>query len=121
LHGGLPCISPTGRPALNSAIANDVRADMIFAQQTYVPGRPGDVLWGISTSGNSANVVHAFHAARRRGLRTPALTGVGGGKLAKLADVVVCAPAATVVEIQEFHLPISHALCSALEDRFFPQ
>jgi len=119
LQGGLPCVALTSHPALNLAIANDVRADMAFAQQTYALGRPGDLLWGISTSGNSANVFHAFEVARVIGLRTLALTGAGGGKLKTLADAMICVPASTVVEIQELHLPVYHCLCAALEERFF--
>lgn len=119
LQEGLPCVALTGHPALSQAIANDIRGDMVFAQQTYVIGQPGDGFMGISTSGNSANVIHALHVARARGLRTLVLTGQSGGTLGSLADVAIRVPAATVVEIQEFHLPVYHALCAALEERFF--
>ena len=104
---------------MNFAIANDVRADVIFAQQVYVLGRVGDVVWGLSTSGNSSNVVNAFRVARILGLHTLALTGQTGGKLAPLADVAICVPATTTVAVQELHLPVYHALCAALEVRFF--
>ena len=119
LQGGLPCVALTGHTALNFAVANDVRADTVFAQQVVALGRPGDVLCGISTSGNAANVVNAFRAARAFGLRTLALTGQGGGKLAPLADVAVRVPATATVTVQELHLPVYHALCAALEERFF--
>jgi D-sedoheptulose 7-phosphate isomerase len=119
LQGGLPCVALTGHPALNMAISNDIRGDMAFAQQTHALGRPGDTLWGISTSGNSANVVHAFHVARAREIHTLALTGESGGKLKGLASVAIQVPASTVVEIQELHLPVYHTLCAALEERFF--
>lgn len=119
LQGGLPCAALTAHTALNFAIANDVRADVIFAQQVYVLGRAGDVVWGLSTSGNASNVVHAFRVARLLGLRTLALTGQTGGKLAPLADVAICVPATATVAVQELHLPVYHALCAALEERFF--
>lgn len=119
LQGGLPAISLTGHPALALAIANDVRADIVFAQQVLALGRPGDVVLGLSTSGNARNVINAFHTARALGLRTVLLTGCSGGKLAPLADVAIRVPATTVVEIQELHLPVYHALCAALEELFF--
>jgi D-sedoheptulose 7-phosphate isomerase len=119
LQGGLPCVALTGHTALNFAIANDMRADVIFAQQVYALGRPGDVLWGLSTSGNAGNVVTAFRVARVLGVRTLALTGQGGGVLGPLADVVVRVPATATPEVQELHLPIYHALCAALEEHFF--
>jgi D-sedoheptulose 7-phosphate isomerase len=120
LQGALPAIALTGHLALATAIANDTRADMVFAQQVYGLGKPGDTLLGISTSGNARNVAHAFHVAKACGLHTVALTGRAGGVLATLADVAVCAPADTVVAIQELHLPIYHAWCIALEAHFFP-
>ena len=119
LQGGLPCMALTSHTALNFAIANDVRADTIFAQQVYVLGRAGDVVWGLSTSGNASNVVNAFLVARSLGLRTLALTGQSGGKLAPLADVAVRVPATATPDVQELHLPIYHALCAALEEHFF--
>ena len=119
LQGGLPCVALTGHIALNFAIANDVRADVAFAQQVYTLGRAGDVLWGLSTSGNSRNVVHAFHVARVLGVRTLALTGQGGGLLGQIADVAVRVPATTTVAIQELHLPVYHTLCEALEAHFW--
>ena len=119
LQGGLPAVSLTGHPALALAIANDIHADIVFAQQVQALGRPGDVVLGISTSGNARNVINAFHTARALGLRTVLLTGSSGGKLAPLADVAIRVPATTVVDIQELHLPVYHALCAALEDLFF--
>lgn len=119
LQMGLPCVAMTGHTALNFAVANDVCADVVFAQQVVALGCAGDVLWGISTSGNAANVVNAFRVARAFGLRTLALTGQGGGRLGPLADVAVRVPATATVDVQELHLPVYHALCSALEERFF--
>jgi D-sedoheptulose 7-phosphate isomerase len=119
LQRGLPCISLTGSPALATAIANDMDPVLVFAQQTLVLGRPGDCLLGISTSGNAASVVAAFQVARALGLRTIAVTGREGGASAPLADVAVRVPADRTHEVQELHLPVYHALCLALEERFF--
>lgn len=119
LQGALPAIPLTGQIALSTAVANDNRGDVGFAQQVYGLGQRGDALLALSTSGNSANVVHAFHVARLRGISTIILTGRSGGKLATLADASICVPADTTPEIQEFHLPIYHALCIALEAHFF--
>lgn len=120
LQGALPAISLVSQVSLTSAIANDTAADMIFAQQVYGLGKEGDALLGISTSGNSRNVVNAVAVAQAFGLKTVALTGRSGGKLAPLADVVIRVPADTVLEIQELHLPVYHWLCVALEEWFFP-
>lgn len=119
LQGGLPCISLVAHGALNFAIANDVCAEMIFAQQTHALGEAGDVLLGLSTSGNSANIINAALVARAKGMQTVVLTGERGGRLAAMADVVVKAPANTVTGIQELHLPIYHAICASLEREFF--
>jgi D-sedoheptulose 7-phosphate isomerase len=119
LQCGFPCVALTAHTALNTAVANDVSADLVFAQQAYVLGQAGDVLWGLSTSGNSRNVVNAFTVARAIGLRTLAFTGQGGGKLAQLADVAVRVPAVCTPDIQELHLPVYHALCAAVEAHFF--
>ena len=119
LQGGLPAIALGAHTALLTAVANDTNAEMIFAQQVYVLGNRGDVLLGISTSGNSLNVVRAVQVARHRGMHTVALTGRTGGRLARVADTAICVPADRVTEVQEFHLPVYHALCAALEARFF--
>lgn len=119
LQGALPAIALTSQIALSTAVTNDNRGDMAFAQQVYGLGRSGDVLLGISTSGNSQNVVNAFHVARLREVQTVALTGQNGGALAQIADFAIRVPATLVTEIQELHLPIYHALCVALEIAFF--
>ena len=119
LQGGLPAISLVSQTSLLSAIANDTAADMAYAQQMYVYGREGDVLIGISTSGNSANVVRAMQVARTLGLRTIGLTGRTGGKLKSLSDVCIRVPADDTTRIQERHLPIFHVLCAMLEEEFF--
>jgi D-sedoheptulose 7-phosphate isomerase len=120
LEGALPAIALTSHFSLTTAVANDCgRGDMAFAQQVYGLGKTGDVLLGISTSGNAGNVVNAFHVARLRGLTTILLTGRSGGALTPLADVAIRVPADHVVEIQELHLPVYHALALALEEHFF--
>ncbi|MHC4842009.1 MAG: D-sedoheptulose-7-phosphate isomerase, partial [Planctomycetota bacterium] len=82
-------------------------------------GRPGDVLVGISTSGNAANVRHAARVAKTLGIKVIALTGESGGKLASLCDLTIRAPSSVTHIVQEYHLPIYHALCIALERHFF--
>lgn len=115
LQRGVRALSLTTPDALNTAFANDVDADLIFAQQVYVYGRPGDVLMGLSTSGNSRNVIAALKVAKAFGLRTVGLTGSTGGAMASLCDVCIKAPAEKTHEIQELHLPVYHAICAAVE------
>ena len=121
LQGALPAISLVSQSGLISAFANDVASELIFAQQVYGYGRPGDVVLGISTSGNSANVIHALQVARALGLHTVGLTGSAGGKLKPLCDVAICVPASRVDIVQEWHLVVYHALCAAVEAAFFTQ
>ena len=120
LVGALPAVSLSSMNAALSAIANDSRWDLAFAQQVYGLGRRGDVLMAISTSGNSRNCINAAYVARAKGLRVIAMTGVSGGGLAALADVAICVPEHETFKIQELHLPVYHALCAAIEDAFFP-
>jgi len=119
LQGGLPAIALTAHSALMTAFANDVAPELVFAQQVHVYAQPGDVLLAISTSGNSTNVLHALRVARTRGVRTLGLTGQTGGQMAALCDVCIQVPSDRTPRIQERHLPIYHALCIALESRFF--
>jgi D-sedoheptulose 7-phosphate isomerase len=119
LQGGLPAISLVSQTSLLSAIANDTAADMVYAQQVYVYGQEGDALIGISTSGNSTNVIRAMQVARALGLRTIGLTGRTGGKVKPLCDVCIRVPANDTTLIQERHLPIFHVLCAMLEEAFF--
>ena len=120
LQGALPAISLVSQTSLLTAFANDVAADMIFAQQVYGYGRPGDGLLAISTSGNAANVVAAIQVAHVCGLRTVGLTGRSGGKLRKLCDIAICVPVDATTIIQEHHIAVYHALCTMLEEEFFP-
>lgn len=119
LQGALPAISLVSQTALMTALANDVAAEWVFAQQVWAYGRPGDAILGISTSGNSQNVLHAMRVAQFRGLKVIGLSGRDGGALRELCDVCIVAPREVTAEIQELHLPIYHALCGALEDFFF--
>jgi D-sedoheptulose 7-phosphate isomerase len=121
LQGALPAISLVSQAALISAFANDVAADMVFAQQVYGYGQPGDVLIGISTSGNSLNVINAIRVARTLGVKTIGLTGRTGGAMLSLCDVCIRVPSDQTYEIQERHLPIYHALCMVVEEEFFGQ
>ena len=119
LQGGLPAIALTGHAGLSTAYLNDVDGDLIFAQQTYGYGRPGDVLIGISTSGNAKNVMYAMTVAKALGMKTIGLTGKDGGALKREADVSVVVPETETFKIQELLLPVYHALCLMLEERFF--
>ena len=119
LQGGLPAIALTGHSALSTAYLNDVDGDLAFAQQTFGYGKPGDVFLGISTSGNSKNILYALAAAKASGLKTIGLTGRDGGILKEKADVAIVVPETETFKIQELHLPVYHALCLMLEERFF--
>lgn len=119
LQGALPAIALTGNISLSTAFANDAKPELVFAQQVMGYGRPGDVLLGISTSGNSKNVIYAAETAKAKGLVTIGLTGETGGRLKELCDICICAPSKVTYEIQEYHLPIYHALCIMIEEVFF--
>ena len=119
LQKGIRAISLVSGISLSTAIANDVLSELVYAQQIYALGRPGDVLWGISTSGNSRNVNCALVAAHACGVKTLGLTAGNGGRMAGLCDVELRVPTDSTPEAQEMHLPIYHALCAALEAEFF--
>ncbi len=119
LQGGLPAIALTGHNGLSTAFLNDVNGEMIYAQQLWGYGKPGDVFLGISTSGNSKNILYALAAAKAKGLKTVVLTGRDGGKLAKSADAAIIVPEQETYQIQELHLPVYHTLCLMLEEHFF--
>lgn len=99
-----------------TAIGNDYGFEQVFSRQVRGLGRAGDVLVGISTSGNSANIVSAFDAAREIGIHTVAMTGGGGGKMAAVADSLINAPSLSTPRIQELHIAIGHTICELLED-----
>jgi D-sedoheptulose 7-phosphate isomerase len=98
-----------------TAWSNDYDYASVFARQVEAHGRAGGVLWGLSTSGNSPNVVAAFEAAQSMGMKTVALTGESGGRLAAVADVLIDVPSRETPRIQELHLPIYHFICEAIE------
>ena len=120
LHGGLPALSLPSMIGFHTAFNNDNNPEFAFAQQVVAFGKANDVLWGISTSGNSRNVLHAVKTAKALGLKTIGLTGKNGGKLSQIADITIKAPADNVARIQELHLPIYHAICAFVEDKLFP-
>ena len=105
--------------ALTTAYINDVDGLGVFAQQLFGFGRKGDVFIGISTSGNSKNVMSATVVARALGIKVIGLTGAGGGELAEVADVTVRVPETETYIIQELHLPVYHCWCLMLEEKFF--
>lgn len=119
LEQGLMAIPLVAHEALTTAYINDVDGDGVFAQQLLGFGQAGDVFLGISTSGNSSNVMNATVLARALGIKVIGLTGESGGELATVADVTVRAPEKETYMIQELHLPIYHCWCLMLEDRFF--
>ncbi len=121
LQGALPAISLVSQTALATAFINDVTADMVFAQQVYGYARAPDVLIGISTSGNSRNVVNAIKVAGTLGVGTIGLTGKTGGVLKDCCDVAIVVPATTTARIQELHLPVYHTLCAMVEAEFFTE
>jgi len=119
LEGGLPVVSLTGHIAFSTAFQNDNTPALVFAQQVNAYGQAGDVLVVFSTSGNSKNCIYATICAKAKGLKVITLTGGTGGKLAPMSDVAVVVPAKETYQVQEFHLPVYHALCAMLEEEFF--
>lgn len=119
LQQGLPAISLTSNSALITAVANDTDPDLIFAQQVAGYGNSGDVLIGISTSGNSQNVVDAIITAKAKGMVVIALTGENGGKMRSYCDILINVPGTRTSFIQELHSPVYHALCLIVESSLF--
>lgn len=119
LEQGLMAIPLVAHEALTTAYINDVDALGVFAQQLYGFGRKGDVFLGISTSGNSKNIMSATVVAKALGIKVIGLTGSKGGELAEVADVAIKVPETETYMVQELHLPVYHCLCLMLEERFF--
>lgn len=119
LQGALPAISLTGHSSLQTAFMNDVVPELVFAQQVNGYGKEGDVFLGISTSGNSKNVLYAAVNAKAKGLKVIGLTGSKENKLMKYSDVCIRVPETETYKIQELHLPVYHCLCLMLEEKFF--
>ncbi|MFQ6778241.1 MAG: SIS domain-containing protein [Alphaproteobacteria bacterium] len=118
------------RPAMNSlsltvdtsnltAIGNDYGYDVVFSRQLQGVGQPGDVLIGLSTSGNSKNVVLAFEMAKEKEIKTVALVGAKGGIMRDMADIALCVPADTSAHIQEMHITVGHLICDLIEKEFY--
>lgn len=119
LQGALPAIALNGHPALSTAYQNDCKPLLCFAQQVNGYGNAGDVLFGISTSGNSKNVLYAAVTAKAKGMKVIGLTGQKESKLSGIADVCIMVPETETYMVQELHLPVYHALCLMLENMFF--
>lgn len=119
LQGSLPVIALTNNTALMTASLNDVDGNVMFAQQVNGYGNEGDVFLGISTSGNSRDIVYPTVVAKAKGLMTVALTGKNGGKLKGIADICIVVPEQETFKIQELHLPVYHALCLEIEEYFW--
>ena len=119
LQGALPAIALTGHSSLTTAFMNDSNPELIFAQQVNGYGKAGDVFLGISTSGNSRNILFAAVTAKSKGLKVIGLTGQKPNRLAQLADVCIQVTETETYKIQELHLPVYHCLCMMLEEHFF--
>jgi D-sedoheptulose 7-phosphate isomerase len=117
----LPAIALTANSSDLTAIGNDYGFERVFERQIEAHGRPGDLAIAFSTSGNSANVIAAVIEARKRGLRTLALTGRSGGKLADLSEFAIRVPSDQTPRIQELHITICHILCELVEASLYPQ
>jgi len=114
----LPAVSLTVNTSIITAIGNDFGFDKIFARQLEGIGKAGDVLIGLSTSGNSENVVEAFRLAKELGISTIAFTGEGGGILRNLADILINVPSSDTPRIQEAHIMVGHIICELVEKEF---
>lgn len=119
LQQGLPAISLTVHSALITAIANDISGEVIYAQQVVGYGNPGDVLLGLSTSGNSQNVIDAMIVAKAKGMTTIGMTGETGGKMRDWSDILINVPEKRTAFVQELHLPVYHAICMMIETEIF--
>ena len=117
---GLPAIALSTDTSYLTARSNDFGFDGVYARLVESLGRPGDVLIGISTSGNSRNILAAFTVARGRGIKTIGLTGAGGGKMATLSDLLLAVASAKTQHIQETHITIGHVICQLVEEELFP-
>ena len=115
----LPAVALTTNTSSLTAIGNDYSFDIVFARQLKASGQKGDVVIGISTSGNSENVIQAFKVAREMGLITVGFTGKSGGKLRSVADHCLCIPSDDTPRIQEGHITIGHIICEIVERELF--
>lgn len=119
----LPALSLAADSSALTACANDYGFDRVFARQVEGHGAPGDVLWGITTSGNSENILQAFIEAKQRGMKTILFTGSTGGRIMKEAadtvDAAICIPSDDTARIQECHIMIGQILCAVIEKELF--
>ncbi|MFH0793272.1 MAG: D-sedoheptulose 7-phosphate isomerase [bacterium] len=118
---GLPALALSVNTSTLTAIGNDYGFDEIFVRQVEAFGHPGDVAVGLTTSGNSPNVVLALVRAKKLGLKTIAFSGRGGGKVAAAADLTLVVPHSSTPRIQEMHIMLGHLLCEAVEATLFPE
>ena len=119
LQGSLPAISLCCQEALMTPSSNDVKPDMVFAQQVYALGKPNDILIGITTSGNSKNVVAAAHTAKQIGMKVIGLVGGDGGKMNLESDIALIVPEKETFKVQELHIAVYHCICAAVEGNFY--
>ena len=115
----IPSLALTTDTSNLTAIGNDYGYDQVFSRQLEGMGQEGDIFIGISTSGNSVNIIKAFHSAKKKGIMTVALTGRDGGEMAKLADIALVVPSNSTPRIQESHILIGHILCDIIEKEIF--
>ena len=119
IQKGIPAISLNSHMALMTAIGNDTDYDMVFAQQVYGYGVPGDVLIGMTTSGNSPNIINAAKTAKAKGMKVIGITGEKDSELRACSDICLQMPASETYRIQEYTLPVYHVLCAMLEEKLF--
>ena len=119
LQQGVSAVPLPSLVGVDSAFCNDVDPALVYAQLVLTLGRKEDVLLCLSTSGNSKNVVQAAKTAKALGIRTVALTGASGGKLKDLCDIVICVPETETYRVQEYHLPVYHAICAQVEETLY--
>lgn len=115
---GLPAIALTTNSSITTAIGNDFGYEYVFSKQVEGLGQEGDIFMGISTSGNSVNLIHAMDSAKNNGLTTVGLLGKGGGKIKNYCDLKLVVPSDNTQHIQEAHIMIIHELCSIIDDAF---
>ena len=121
LQKGLPTVVLSDLNALNTAFSNDVDPNLIYTQQLFGLGKEGDVLLGISTSGNAKNVAETVKLAKAMGITTIGLTGGMGGFLKENCDYSITVPEKETFKVQELHLPVYHAICAQCEEHFFKE
>lgn len=115
----IPSLALTTDTSNLTAIGNDYGYDKVFSRQLEGMGQKGDIFIGISTSGNSVNIINAFHSAKEKGITTVALVGRDGGEMAKMADIAIIVPSDSTPRIQESHILIGHILCDIIEKEIF--